>query len=353
MNKGVEGPGAGGCNRPPIAVSEKELRVAMLFIYNESTDPYYNLACEEYLIKNSNEDIFMLWRNDNTIVVGKNQNTLGEINLDYVEQHGIRVVRRLSGGGAVFHDLGNINFTFIENGGSAFSDYARFTKPIIDFLRSLGIDAGLKGRNDLVIGEQKISGNAQYLYRDRILHHGTLLYSAEQSRLADALKVSEDKIQSKGIRSVRSRVTNISDHLGQPMPVEMFLAKLMEFMTKNNPEYKSYNLDSVKQEIETLAEEKYRTWEWNFGYSPKYTYTKKKRYACGGVEVQLNVMDDGIIEAAKIYGDFFSEYPVSELESMLCGKQHHKQLLGEFLKTVDVGRYISGINGEEFLQLLF
>jgi len=165
----------------------------------------------------------MLWQNDNTIVVGRNQNTLSEINYDYVKENNISVVRRMSGGGAVFHDLGNINFTFILNSGNDFSNYKKFTQPIIDFLKTLGADASLSGRNDLVIGDKKISGNAQYMYKNRILHHGTLLYNSEENKLASSLRVSGDKIQSKGIKSVRSRITNIHDHITVPLTAKEFI----------------------------------------------------------------------------------------------------------------------------------
>ena len=190
----------------------------MLYIYNKNTNPYFNLAAEEYVLKEFQEECFMLWRNEPSIIVGKNQNTLAEINLDYVRQHKIPVVRRLSGGGAVFHDLGNLNFTFIVNEDvSSFSDFKRFTQPIIDVLRKLSVNAEFSGRNDITIDGKKISGNAQYYYKNRILHHGTLLFSSSITDLSAALKVRPVKFEDKGVKSVSKRVTNISEHLKEPL----------------------------------------------------------------------------------------------------------------------------------------
>jgi lipoate-protein ligase A len=185
----------------------------MLLIYNDKTNPYFNLAMEEYLLKNFNEDLFILWRNESSVIVGKNQNTLSEINLEYIKENNIPVVRRQSGGGAVFHDLGNINFTFIANDNNSFSDFKRFTQPIIDLLKTLDINAEFSGRNDLLIDGKKFSGNAQYNYKNKVMHHGTLLFSSQIGDLSNALKVKPIKFEGKGIKSVKSRVTNISEHL--------------------------------------------------------------------------------------------------------------------------------------------
>ncbi len=325
----------------------------MLFIYNESTDPYFNLAAEEYLVQHLNEEIFMLWRNDNTIVIGRNQNTLGEINYDYVRTQGISVVRRMSGGGAVFHDLGNINFTFIVNSDNDFSNYQKFTEPVIDFLHTLGVEARLKGRNDLVIGEQKISGNAQYMYKQRMMHHGTLLYSASQEKLSDALKVSPDKIKSKGIQSVRSRVTNISTHMQEALSPEEFIRRFADFMVKNKPDCQYYDLNQHKNEIEKLRDEKYATWAWNFGYSPQYAYNRKQRYSFGSVEVQMDISGESVIQDCRFYGDFFSKESPEKLAEKLKGVRHEWQAVEEILSSVDVSAYIQGMSCEELLELLF
>lgn len=325
----------------------------MLFIYNESTDPYFNLAAEEFLVKKLQEEVFMLWRNDNTIVVGRNQNTMGEINYDYVKEHGIRVVRRMSGGGAVFHDMGNVNFTFIVNSGDDFSNYQRFAQPVIDFLQTLGARAELHGRNDLVIDGQKISGNAQYMFKNRLLHHGTLLYSASQTDLAAALRVSEDKIKSKGIQSVRSRVTNISSHLCSQLSPEEFIRRFADYMIKNNTDCQYYDLMQHEAEIRKLRDEKYATWEWNFGYSPKYDYVRRERYPFGGVEVQMKIGAESVIQEAGLYGDFFSKKPPAELAEKLIGVRHEPGAVRAALEETEISDYIQGMSREEFIKLLF
>ncbi len=327
--------------------------MSMLFIYNESTDPYFNLAAEEFLVKELNEEIFMLWRNDNTIVVGRNQNTLSEINYEYVREHDIRVVRRMSGGGAVFHDMGNINFTFIVNSGDDFSNYQKFTEPVISFLKSLGADARLRGRNDLVIEDRKISGNAQYMYKNRVLHHGTLLYSAEQSQIADALRVSEDKIKTKGIKSIRSRVTNIKPYLSEPLSPEEFIRRFADFVTKNTSDCQYYDLSVHEADIRRLRDEKYATWDWNFGYSPTYAFTRRQRFPFGGVEVHMDIGEQSVIKSVKLFGDFFSKEPLEGLEAALSGVRHEPEAISAALSGLEVSDYIQGMTQEEFIKLLF
>ncbi|MBR5236604.1 MAG: lipoate--protein ligase [Clostridia bacterium] len=325
----------------------------MLFIENKSTDPYFNLAAEEFLMNELSEEVFMLWRNAHTIVIGRNQNTLAEINYDYVKDKGIHVVRRMSGGGAVFHDLGNINFTFIMNSGDDFSNYAKFTQPVIDFLQSLGANAALRGRNDLVIAEKKISGNAQYMHKNRILHHGTLLYDTEQSHLAEALRVSEDKIKSKGIQSVRSRVTNIRPYLNESLSPEAFIERFKDYMTKMVADCQYYDLQPHVADIQRLRDEKYATWDWNFGYSPKYTYHKKKRFSFGEVEVHLDINSSSVIESAKVSGDFFSKKPIEELEAALCNRHHEPKEVLKAFSCQEISDYIQGMTPNDLMELLF
>ncbi|PKP15313.1 MAG: lipoate--protein ligase, partial [Bacteroidetes bacterium HGW-Bacteroidetes-22] len=201
----------------------------MLCIKDSNTDPYFNLAADEYVMKNFKEDCFMLWRNEPSIIVGKHQNTLAEINVDYVKENSIKVVRRITGGGAVFHDLGNLNFTFIRNSEEgAQVDFRKFTQPIIDVLQKIGINAVFEGRNDLTIDGKKFSGNAEHVWKKRTLHHGTLLFSAVITDLSAALKVNPLKFNDKAVKSVRSRVTNISEHLKEKMDVLEFRDRIME-----------------------------------------------------------------------------------------------------------------------------
>ena len=325
----------------------------MLCIYNKNTNPYFNLACEEYILKEFNEECFMLWRNSPCIVVGKNQNTLSEINKDYVDKNNITIVRRLSGGGAVFHDLGNINFTFISNQKETFNDFKRFTVPIIDALKQLNVNAEFSGRNDLTIDGKKFSGNAQYCYKNRVLHHGTLLFSANVTDISQSLNVKEKKFEGKAVKSVKSRVTNISSHLKSPMKVEEFIEFLMNYVVNNYAESKLYTLteEDIKN-ISKLADEKYSTWEWNYGSSPKYSYKNEMKCKGGLIEFNCNI-EKGYIKDAKFFGDFFGIYDVSDIETALKGTKYTEDAVRNTLSKFNIENYFSSISLEQILKLMF
>lgn len=322
----------------------------MLLIYNDKTNPYFNLAMEEYFLKNFCDDIFILWRNEPSIIVGKNQNTLSEINIEYVKENNIPVVRRQSGGGAVFHDLGNINFTFIANDKKGFSDFKRFTQPIINLLRTLDIDATFSGRNDLLIDGKKFSGNAQYNYKNRVMHHGTLLFSSQISDLSNALKVNPIKFEGKGIKSVKSRVTNIREHLKKDISILEFKDLIINYLLNTNSNNKTYDLtnDDIDN-IWLLANNKYNSWEWNFGNSPKYSLTNQLKYPGGNVEFNLNV-EKGIIKNIKFFGDFFGESDVSYIENLLVGIKHDEDSIKDALNLIDINNYFLGADIEILLS---
>ena len=316
----------------------------MLLINNTNTNAYFNLAMEEYFLKNTNEDIFLLWQNENSIIVGKNQNTLSEINYDYVKENNIKVVRRLSGGGAVFHDLGNINFTFISCNDNSFSDFKKFTMPIVEALKELNVHAEFSGRNDLLIDGQKFSGNAQYNYKNKVMHHGTLLFSSEINDLSNALKVKPSKFQGKSVKSVKSRVTNISSHLDKEMTVLEFKDYLMDFINKRDDNSHFYELnDKDIESINKLVEEKYSTWEWNFGYSPKYSLNNELKYPGGNVEFSLDV-HDGLIKDIKFFGDFFGKEDISFIENKLRNVKHNEYSIKSALEDVDINNYFLNCN---------
>ncbi len=325
----------------------------MLMIRNPSTNPAFNLAADEYMLTQMKEEIVSLWRNDNAVIIGRNQNAIQEMDLDYIRENQITVIRRLTGGGAVFHDLGNVNFTFIQNhSAGSFNDYARFTAPICGYLRTLGLDAQLSGRNDLLVDGMKISGNAQTIRGGRILHHGTLLFSLNMSKLAGALRPRPIKIESKGIQSVRSRVTNISSHLSQPMTVEEFLAGLEDYLIRTIPDLTARELtQEEKAAVTKLMEEKYGTWEWNFGRSPQYAFQRSARYPFGIVDLFLTVKD-GTLTQLEIYGDFFGMEDKSLLEERLLGVRHQREAVLRRLEDFPVGRVIHGMTNEEFVDLL-
>ncbi|MCL2068497.1 MAG: lipoate--protein ligase [Oscillospiraceae bacterium] len=325
----------------------------MLLLHNDSVIPAWNLALEEYLLTQTKLEIIVLWRNSPSVIIGRNQNALEEIDAAYVRENAIDVIRRQSGGGAVFHDLGNINFTVIHAlGQSDFNNYSKFTQPVCEFLNTLGIKAYLHGRNDLLIGGMKFSGNAQAVRGGRIMHHGTLLYNADVGRLAGALRPNPAKIQSKAVASVRSRVTNIAAHLecASPPPAEDFLSGLYEFY-RSRPDMREYKLTEADREAtDRLAREKYSSWDWNFGKSPDYTYKKYGYFPAGGVSVSLSAKNAAIKDIA-IRGDFFGMREISVLESALRGIPHERAAIQKALESVKLGDYIAGITPDEFLSL--
>ena len=325
----------------------------MLLIRNPSTDPAFNLALEEYMLTRMEEEIACLWRNDNSVIIGRNQNAIQEMDLDYIRDNGITVIRRLTGGGAVFHDLGNINFTFIQNhSAQSFNNYSRFTAPICGYLRTLGVDAQLSGRNDLLVDGMKVSGNAQTIRGGRIMHHGTLLFSLNMSKLVGALRPRAIKIESKGIQSVRSRVTNISSHLAAPMTVEQFLQGLENYLLDTIPGLTARELTGEERaQVEKLVAEKYGTWDWNFGRSPQYQFQRTARYPFGIVDLFLTVKD-GVITQLAIYGDFFGMEDKNLLEEHLLGVRHDRQAVLERLEALPAGKVIHGMTNEEFADLL-
>lgn len=326
----------------------------MYIFHNTNTDPYWNLAAEEYLLKNFEEDFFVLWRNQPAIIIGRHQNANAEINIEHVKQNSIKVVRRITGGGAVFHDLGNINFTFIQGGEDPKSiDFDRYTKPIVNVLQKLGVNASMEGRNDISIDGSKISGNAEHIDKKRLLHHGTLLFSSDMVDLSSALKVHPAKYQDKAIQSVRKRVANISDHLQQKMSVEQFIENLLDEINQQFLNSQSFDFDHKdKEHIEALVEKKYRTWEWTFGKSPNYNFEQSAKTPGGVVEFKMQV-SQGIIEDLKIYGDFFSALDVEDVEKLLKGIPHDEKAIRQKLETINVTDYFNNVTKEDLLPIMF
>ncbi|WNF24030.1 lipoate--protein ligase [Mesobacillus jeotgali] len=329
----------------------------MLFIDNKGiTDPRINLAIEEYALKNLdiNETYLLFYINEPSIIIGKNQNTIEEINTEYVDRNGIHVVRRLSGGGAVYHDLGNLNFSFItKDDGESFHNFRKFTEPVVNALRKLGVNAELSGRNDLLAEGRKISGNAQFSTRGRMFSHGTLLFDSEIESVVSALNVKKDKIESKGIKSIRSRVANISEFLSEKVTIEEFRSLLLKNIFDGLDDIPEYVLTEQDWEnIHELSKERYQNWDWNYGKSPKFNLQHSHRFPVGQVDVRFEV-NKGIIENCKIYGDFFGVGDVTEVEDKLTGIKYERSQIAQALEGVDIKHYFGNISKEDFINLIY
>ncbi|GGE72735.1 lipoate--protein ligase [Priestia taiwanensis] len=331
----------------------------MLFIDNNGiTDPRINLAIEEYAVKNLdiNNTYLLFYINEPSIIIGKNQNTAEEINHQYINDNGIHVVRRLSGGGAVYHDLGNLNFSFItKDDGESFHNFKKFTEPVIEALAKIGVKAELSGRNDILAEGRKISGNAQFSTKGRMFSHGTLLFNSQIDDVVNALNVKLDKIQSKGIKSVRSRVANISEFLQEEMMVEQFREMLLKtiFQVEDIADVPTYKLTKEDwQNIQALSKERYQNWDWNYGKSPKSNIQQSHRFPVGQIDVRLEV-NKGIIESVKIYGDFFGVGEVKDIEDALVGVKYERPEVEQVLSEVNIQQYFGNITTDDFLSLLF
>lgn len=325
------------------------------YISSPSTDPRWNLALEEYVFDSFPRDrsYFILWQNDNTIVVGKNQNAAAEINGTYVREHGITVVRRLSGGGTVYHDMGNLNFTFITDAGPDEKiDFGPFCNQIVAALADLGVTAEVNGRNDITIDGKKFSGNAQYLQNGRIMHHGTLMFRSDLLALSEALAVNRDKLKAKGIASVTSRVTNIGDHLPPEIGINDLRRALLRHIPCENRDTPHQLTTEDLAAIDTIANARYATWEWTYGRSLALEFTNKKRIEnCGTIEVHLST-DAGVITALNIFGDFFGSGNASDLCSALLGCRCEWSDIFARIESMDLQHYIHNCPKETFVGLL-
>ena len=321
------------------------------YIENDNTSPYYNLALEQAVFDrlDRRHSYCMLWQNHNAVIIGKHQITAAEVNQPFIDSRGISVVRRLSGGGAVYHDLGNINFTFItDTNTDASVNFAAFCRPIQEALVSFGVPAVISGRNDMTVNEKKISGNAQYSRENRVMHHGTLLYDSDLTVLSQALS-GGTKVESAGIASVQSRVTNIRPYMHTDMPTDQFRAALRDHLF-SALDMQAYSLSAEDTAAtEALCDQIYSQWNWNYGASPPYNVRKSRRVeGCGTVEVLLNVGKEGIIENAAFYGDFFSVNDPSILATNLVGCRFERE---ELAKKVTV-TYFHGMEAADLLALL-
>lgn len=328
----------------------------MIYIVNKSTKPDYNIALEEYCFKKllHHDKVFILWINEPAIIVGRHQNTIEEINAEFVRENGIHVVRRISGGGAVYHDLNNLNYTIISNESKGVDfDFKTFSMPVIDTLSDLGVNAEFTGRNDLVIDGKKICGNAQAYIKGRVMHHGCLLFNTDLSVLSKALEAPKDKIESKSTKSVRSVVDNILPNLPVKITVAEFSEKLLDHMKAKFPEMKKYEFSEDELfEIEEIRTSKFGSWEWNYGYSPKFNIERNTRFSAGKIQVFVDVKN-AMIQDIKFYGTFFgNNSDLSAVEDALKGVKYQPNSVREALAAIEYSNYFAGFTLNELTQAI-
>ena len=325
----------------------------MKYIESNSTDPYFNLALEEYVFEYlpKDESYFMLWQNANTIVIGKYQNTIEEVNQKVVDERGIKVVRRLSGGGAVYHDMGNLNFTFIVDQNEVKGlNFRIFVEPVVDTLKAFGIDAEFSGRNDILIKGMKISGNSQYVRKNRVMHHGCIMLDSNLDKVADALRVKEAKFKSKNSKSVRSRVTTINENAPRKITMEEFRSALKgHILGDENMEPYELTAEDLK-EINRIKDEKYATWDWNYGRASEFEMTREEKFDAGLVTVNMTAKDGRIIKI-RFFGDFFGNGEIEDLENALRGVILDNRL-EDRLRELKLEEYMAGISPKELAELI-
>jgi lipoate---protein ligase len=330
----------------------------MLFVDNRGvTDARLNLALEEHVLRNkmTDDDLLLFYVNAPAIIIGRNQNTIEELDSDVVAARGIRVVRRVSGGGAVYHDLGNLNFSFMTRDVSArFNRYDLFNDPVVEVLRELGVPAEMGGRNDILAGGCKISGNAQFATPGRMFSHGTLLLDSNLQDVTAALKPKPGKVESKGVKSIRSRVANISEFLRERITVDELRERILEriFATRDRARIPTLALDDADwAAARVLLDRKYGNWSWNYGENPPSNLQRARRFPAGEVDLRMDI-HGGYIASVRIFGDLMERKEVSDLESRLRGLAYERDALAEVLNDVDVMMYFGDVSRQEVLAFL-
>ena len=325
----------------------------MRYIKNPENDPYYNMAFDEYCLESLpiDEPVFFLWRNRPAVIVGFNQEVNTEVNLDYLKANGIDLVRRVTGGGAVYHDLGNLNYTIVGRSENLERDYPEYAGILMKALQSLGVPATLSGRNDILVEGKKVSGFAKRVCKNRLMVHGTLMYKVDVDVLTHVLHPSATKLQSKGVSSVRSRVANLCDYLPEITDVQIFSQRLEDILSCHyaDAEYKLSEQDLAN--IRRLRDEKFATWEWNYGRSPKATLSNSARLACGTIEVHLTLAENRIA-TCRFGGDFLGNLPASEVEQALQGVVYDQASIHHCLSHMEIGQYFDGIEAEDLVKLM-
>ncbi|MEI6061959.1 MAG: lipoate--protein ligase [Bacteroidota bacterium] len=324
----------------------------MLIFYRPQTDPYLNIAAEEYYIRHATEDICMIWTNSRSVIIGKHQNAFAEINYPYMKANDIPVIRRISGGGAVYHDAGNVNFTFIANTIKTNQvDFSRFTSIIAGFMRSLGIDVMVGKRNSLFVGKLKFSGHAEHIFHTKVLHHGTILFNTDLDALQFSLYPAK-VYEGKAMASVRSEVGNIAPLLPCSLSIDQFIDKLVSWLSDYYPGSKPYQMTEYDtKEILQLAETKYRTWQWNFGYSPAYSFRVEIPIHAGFLPVMVKVENGKFVQV--VFPNGFPNPDLAGILSELTGVLHKEEEMDGFVKKNRPGLELEGVNTVSFSEAFF
>ena len=325
----------------------------MKYLKNPSTNPYYNMAFDEYCLESLpiDEPVFFLWQNRPAVIVGYNQEVNTEVNLDYLKEKGIDLVRRVTGGGAVYHDMENLNYTIVGRSEDLERDYPEYASIMVKALQTLGVPATLSGRNDILVEGRKVSGFAKRVCKDRLMVHGTLMYNVDVDVLTHVLNPSTTKLQSKGIASVRSRVANLCDYLPEIPDIQTFSQCLEEILSNNYTDTEYQLTETELAHIQQLTDKKFATWEWNYGRSPKATLVHSARLACGTVEIHLTLAENRIA-SCRFGGDFLGNLPTTDLESALINVVYNTESIRERLSSFTISDYFDKVTVEELLKLI-
>ena len=326
----------------------------MRYLKNPSTNPYYNMAFDEYCLESLSidEPVFYLWQNRPAVIVGFNQEVNTEVNLDYLKENGIDLVRRVTGGGAVYHDLENLNYTIVGRSEDLERDYPEYASLLAKALQTLGVPATLSGRNDILVEGRKVSGFAKRVCKNRLMVHGTLMYNVDVDVLTHVLNPSTTKLQSKGIASVRSRVANLCDYLPEIPDIQTFSQRLEEILSNNYTDTEYQLTETDLANIQRLTDKKFATWEWNYGRSPKATLVHSARLACGTVEIHLTLAENRIA-SCRFGGDFLGNLPASDVEKALTGIPYEINEIRKCLSKIEISRYFDRVSADDLLEMMF
>lgn len=326
----------------------------MRYLKNPSTNPYYNMAFDEYCLESLpiDEPVFFLWQNRPAVIVGFNQEVNTEVNLDYLKEKGIDLVRRVTGGGAVYHDLENLNYTIVGRSEDLERDYPEYASLLAKALQTLGVPATLSGRNDILVEGRKVSGFAKRVCKNRLMVHGTLMYNVDVDVLTNVLNPSTTKLQSKGIASVRSRVANLCDYLPEIPDIQTFSQRLEEILSNNYTDTEYQLTETDLANIQRLTDKKFATWEWNYGRSPKATLVHSARLACGTVEIHLTLAENRIA-SCRFGGDFLGNLPASDVEKALTGIPYEINEIRKCLSKIEINRYFDRVLVDDLLEMMF